>query len=319
MVHRKALVAGVFLAAAGGVMLAGQASPAARETIIEGLGLWPLALIAIGAGLLLRRTRAGIAGVLVAAAVPGLLLGGLTVAAPTAGAGSDCIRSGQAATTTRTGSFTGGASVELDLVCGDLVVVTTPGSAWSVDTLDLPRAAVVTASEDRLAVVLDASDSRWRMGSKGDRWRIALPTEIPLDLRTELSAGRGRLDLAGARIGDLALQVNAGEARLDLTDASVTRLDVEVRAGAATVLLPGGSDLAGDLSVMAGSLEICAPASLGIRIDGEAALGSTEFNGLVRANGAWETPGYSTSAHQAVLSVSASAGSVVLNPVGGCK
>jgi len=71
--------------------------------------------------------------------------------------------------------------------------------------------------------------------------------------------------------------------------------------------------------VAAGAIEICVPPDLGVRIQGDAEFGDTTFNGLVRVDDAWETPGRSTAANQADLSVSAQAGSVVVNPAGGCK
>ena len=68
-----------------------------------------------------------------------------------------------------------------------------------------------------------------------------------------------------------------------------------------------------------GSIEICAPAGLGMRIRGDTEFGSTQFNGLLRVGDAWETPNFATATYLADLNVSAQAGSVVLNPAGGCK
>lgn len=319
MINRKALFAGVFLAAAGAVMLVGEGSAAAADVITQALRLWPLAVIAIGLGLLARHTRLGLAGTMVAAAIPGLLLGGVVVAAPTVDMSAICDRTEGAATTSRTGTFDGPATVDLDLACGDLSVTTNAGRDWSVNTLDLPgHRATIIDSGTRLAVSSNDGRRSWGLGRDGDRWRIALPTDLRFDLDASINAGSGRLDLADARIGRLGLEVNAGDARADLTGAAVSRLDVHVNAGSARVILPA-ADLTGDVAASAGSIEICAPSDLGIRATGDAVLGDTTFNGLIRAGDAWETPGYSTSTHQAELSVSASAGSVVINPQGGCK
>ena len=81
-VRHRFLYLGVFLVAVGGVTLAAQGDLFGSDAAAQALRLWPVVLIALGAGLLLHRTRFGLAGGLVAAAMPGLLLGGALVAAP---------------------------------------------------------------------------------------------------------------------------------------------------------------------------------------------------------------------------------------------
>ena len=76
------LYAGVFLAAIGVALLAADLAPVATEVLLGALRLWPLALVAIGVGLALRRTRLGLVGGMLAAAVPGLLLGAAMAATP---------------------------------------------------------------------------------------------------------------------------------------------------------------------------------------------------------------------------------------------
>lgn len=318
MIHRKALFVGVSLAAAGTVMLIGLGDTAAGDAITQALRLWPLAIVALGVGLLVRRTRFAVAGTLVAATLAGLVVGGAVVAAPNAD--SVCEESDAAWQSTRSGSFASPATVNLSLSCAELQVTTIDGSAWDLRTRELGgRSAVVTETSDTLDIRSDAD--RWDagFGPHGDDWELALPTDVTIDLDAEINAGRGRLDLAGATIGSIAIEVNAGALHLDLAESTVTTLDVNVNAGSATVLLPSASDLDGELDVAVGSIEICAPAGLGIRIHGDAEFGSTEFNGLLRVGDAWETPNLSTATYLADLNVSAQAGSVVVNPAGGCK
>jgi hypothetical protein len=81
-VNRRFLNWGVFLVAAGGVVLVAQGNSVDSEAVAQALRLWPIAVIALGVGLLLRRTRLGLPAGVLAAAMPGLLLGGLVVAAP---------------------------------------------------------------------------------------------------------------------------------------------------------------------------------------------------------------------------------------------
>jgi hypothetical protein len=317
MINRTALFVGVSLAVAGTVMLVGLADTTAGDAISQVLRLWPLAIIALGVGLLVRRTRFAVIGTVLAASTAGLLLGGVVVAAPNVDA--MCGDGGASSAAPRSGILVGRASATLELDCGDLTVAMADGTAWALQTRSGTAAPIVEATNDALVVRSVREDWYRSFHQEGDDWQVSLPRDIVLDLATELNAGRGSLDLSGAAIGALELDVNAGEARLDLTTATVESIDVEVNAGAATVLLPARADLVGELEVAAGAIEICVPPGLGVRVQGDAEFGDTTFNGLVRVGDAWETPGRSTATHHADLSVSAQAGSVVVNPAGGCK
>jgi hypothetical protein len=317
MINRTALFVGVSLAVAGTVMLVGLTDTAAGDAITQVLRLWPLAFIAVGVGLLVRRSRFALLGTILAASTAGLLVGGVVVAAPNVDA--MCGDGDGSAAAPHTGTLVGRASATLQLDCGDLTVGMVDGAGWTLQTQTGEVSPIVEAGRDSL--VIRSAHRQWfrGFGRDGDAWHVSLPRDVVLDLATELNAGRGQLDLSGASIGALEVDVNAGEARLDLTTATVETIDVEVNAGAATVLLPAGADVVGDLDVAAGAIEICVPPDLGVRIQGDAEFGDTTFNGLVRVDDAWETPGRSTAANQADLSVSAQAGSVVVNPAGGCK
>ncbi len=325
-VRRGFLYTGVFLIAAGGVVLLAQTGAIDPEAVTEALSLWPLAVIAIGVGLILRRTRARVPGGVVAATMPGLMLGMMIVAVPDmpdfAGRSgwSACGDAGRDATVTeRQGTFGAAASVELSLACGELVVTTGPGSTWDFDTSHgRGGGAIVSDATDRLSIRSAERHGWFSSPEWGDDWRLRLPTSTLLDVDTEVNAGEARLDLAGARLGTLGLALNAGKARLDVDGATLERLDVEVNAGAATVLLPSTGDVTGTLTVNAGSLEVCAPAGLGVRVRGESALGAITYNGLVRVGDAWESPNYANADFHADVTVSANVGSVVINPEGGC-
>jgi hypothetical protein len=317
LVNRKFLYWGVFLVAAGTVTLIAQTGAVESQVAAEWLRWWPILVIGLGVGLLLRHTRLSLAGGMLAAAMPGLLLGGIVVAAPDMK--TDCRITEPATYATRNGTFGSAASVSVRLDCGDLSVTTVPGSGWQVETGDsAAKAPVIDVSADRLSVV-SASRGRFPGFRGGDAFRLSLPAATTLDLTAEVNAGRGRFDLAGGRFGRLELDVNAGESEVDLTGATVAQLAMDVNAASATVRLPGGSDLGADFDVNAAKLVVCAPDSLGLRIREETTLGSSHFTGLVRRGGAWESPDYATATYQADVSVTVNVGSVDVNPVGGCK
>ncbi len=288
-VRRRPLYWGIFFVTAGAVMLLAQGNALDRDAVAGALSLWPVAIIVIGAALLLRGTRLGLPGGMVAAAMPGLLLGGMVVAAP--GMSIDCGAATVGSTQARQGVFGGPAAVSLNLACGDLTVTAVPGDGWQLATGDGAAAPAVNATADRLSVA-SANHRRWAsFAHDKDTWLVSLPTAHSLDLDAEVSAGRGRFNLTGAQLGNLDLAINAAEARVDLTGATVGQVSLDVNAGAGWLQLPATGDLSGDLSVNAGKLSVCAPDGLGLRVRGDASLGSIDHGGLIRNGNGWETPG----------------------------
>lgn len=83
-INRAALFVGVSLVTAGTMMLIGLGDAATMDPIEGALQLWPLALIALGAGLLVRQTPYALIGGIAAATVTGLLFGGAVVASENA-------------------------------------------------------------------------------------------------------------------------------------------------------------------------------------------------------------------------------------------
>ncbi len=316
--NRRFLYGGIFLVTAGAVMLVAQSDAVSDDVVTQALRLWPVVLIALGIGLLLRRTRFGLAGGMVAAAMPGLLFGGLVVAAPRIAPECGVVRPVTFAT--RQGTFDGPASVDLTLACGDLTVTTAPGNGWLLQAGNAGGAgAAVDVSADRLSVASSGRRHFFDLGRGGDAWQLSLPVTNRLDLTAEVDAGRGRFDLAGAQLGNVRLAVNAGDARVDLAQATLAHLSMHVNAASASLKLPTTSDYSADLSVNAGALSVCATSDLGLRIRTQTVLASAKFNGLIRNGDAWESPGYATALHHADLAITANVGSVDVNPIGGCQ
>src|SRR5258705_3457194 len=81
-INRRFLYWGTFLVAIGGVLAAADVGGLDSGLIADGLRLWPLALVAIGVGIVARRTRFSLPGGLLAAALPGLAIGGGLAIAP---------------------------------------------------------------------------------------------------------------------------------------------------------------------------------------------------------------------------------------------
>lgn len=80
--NRTLLYAGVFVAALGAALLIADVGAFGTPALSEMLRLWPLAVIAAGVGLVVRRTPLSLVGGLLAVALAGLLLGGILALGP---------------------------------------------------------------------------------------------------------------------------------------------------------------------------------------------------------------------------------------------
>ena len=318
-VNRRFLYWGVFLVAVGSVLVAADLTSVDRATVADALRLWPLAVVAIGVGLVLRGTRLSLPGGLIAAAVPGLVLGGAFAVAPHIAV--DCGSAGSpSSTASRTGTFDGSARISVRTGCGSVVIDTAPGGGWRLDTGNATdRPPIIDASARSLSIDAGGGDGWHAFDRARDAWHLTLPTTAIDDLSVDVNAGTGRIDLAGAQIASLDVKSNAAQTSLDLTSASVSSLIGQVNAGMTSIRLSGTADVTGSWKVNAASLQLCAPAGLGLRVHHTGALGGMRVNGLEQTDPTWQSSDYASAAHHADLTVIANLGSVEINPIGGCK
>ena len=278
-------------------------------------------MIALGVGLLLHRTRFSVAGGMIAAAVPGLVLGGMLVAAPVAVAevGPACNGAQPTSLASREGSFDGAASVDLRLRCGDVTVTTGSGSTWSLEAGNgSGTAAVVDATADRLSVASSFTGRPLGFVRGSDVWRLTLPVASRMDLAARSKrAAVGSISRAPSSARSTSPSTRPKRTRTSARPP-LERLTAHVNGGAAWLRLPA-DDFTADLTVNAGALRICAPSDLGLRIRSDGTLTATTYDGLVRNGNTWESPGYATAIHHADVTISANVASVDVNPMGGCK
>lgn len=321
-VDRRLLNWGVFFVIVGAIPLAVDQGWISRGVIDGSWRLWPLILVGLGIGILLRRTPADFLGGLIVAVTIGYITGGFLTVGPSFAI--NCSGSGTPSSfATTQGSFSDGAQVELHLGCGTLDVTTGSGTGWTLVTGNTSGvAASIDQGSDHLIVRSGSRDSASWLGNPGrDDWRATLPTDPRLGLEVEVDAGDATVDLPSAKLDGLSLSVNAGSATVDLLSTSIGSLSASVNAGSADIMLPATSNMSGSLSVNAGSANICSAAGVGLRITSSEALASTNFGsmGLVQNGNTWQSPGYDNAVYRIDLSVSVNLGSVTLNPAGGCK
>lgn len=318
-VNRKFLYWGVFLVAIGAVLVAADLNGVDETTIADWLRLWPLAVVGVGLGIVLRRTRFNVAGGMLAAAVPGLVLGGAFALGPRVAV--DCGSRDEPSTFVRhEGTFDGPARVDVTTGCGSLVVTTAPGAGWLLDAGNTrDRVPTVRATGTGLSIDNGRRAGWHAFGTGRDVWRLALPTSPIDDLSIVVNAGEGDIDLAGAQLGRLDLTTNAGKTTLGLSDTSVPALSGTVNAGKLAIELPASVDLTASVVVNAGALEVCVPDGVGLRVHHTGVLSGTSYNGLDQSGSNWQSPDYGSAAHRTDLTVSVNLGNVDINPIGGCK
>jgi len=326
-VDRRLVNLGIFLLILGAIPLAVSQGWIARETISHAWELWPLILIGIGIGLILRRTPLHFAGGLLVAATFGTMLGAFLAG----GLSLSALGCGNAAAATdplvldEHGSFVGGTtSVVLRATCASLSVVPASGAAWGVTVagtagarpyLDQAADRLELRSPDQM-VVLPFADGR------RSRWNVTLGTDVAYALDVNLNAGEANIDLAGLRVETLTAQGNAvGNSRLLLHDATIGRLEVQINAGDLKIGLPAAANLAGRIQANAAAVTLCADRGTGLRLRNTSAVTGDNFAtaGLVRSGTTWESTGIGSAAYVVDLTLDGAAANFTLNPSEGCQ
>ena len=282
-VNRALLGWGVFFLVLGSVPLAVRSDVVDADAFTTAWQLWPLLLIGAGMGLVLARTRAGMAGGLIVAATAGVLVGALIVDG-IGGFGDGFAACGDGGNGTpfadQRGTLGTSASVSLQLDCGHVEVGSVEGASWSLSG-ESPdgQVPVVKQRDDGLSVEPRARHGGIRLdGEGGNQWTVALPRATRTSLDLSVNAGSAIGAFEAMRLDRVQVSVNAGSAALDLGDSlEVASLEASINAGSLAVTLPASS-MTGSVSANAGSLELCVPDGVDLRIRLEDnALGSNNF------------------------------------------
>jgi hypothetical protein len=318
-INRRLLYAGVFLVAIGAVLVAADLGGVDTPTLGNLLRLWPLALVAVGAGLVLRRTRVSLSSGLLAAAVPGLVLGGALAAAPR-WVGDCGARGDSASVTTKQGTFDGPATVSVTSGCGSTVITAAPGNGWQFQSGNSEgRAASLRSSARSLSIDAGANE-RWPFfNAVRDTWDLTLPTTDIDELSLAINGGHSEVSLPGARISTLALTANASQLVVDASGASVTTLSGAVRVGLLSIHLPSAGFVTGSVRIGAGEVQLCSPPGTGLHVAFTGPAREVTVEGRHQSGSEWTSLDYASAPSRADLRVSVEFGAVKINPVGGCK
>lgn len=320
-INRSLLNWGVFLIALGGVPLAVQQGWADASVAGDLWRLWPLILVGIGLGLMLRWTPAAWLGGALVAGTFGLILGAL-IAGGISGVSSACIGTGSGeSVTTEDSGVASGTTFELDLElsCGRLELDRPSGSQWTVEAAhppDEPPSIESDAAGLSIRQVGTGADIFTLSRETRNEWRIGLPSTVAIGASLTLNAASGALDLGAGPLAAISGTFNAADLKLGL--ASVTTpapapVDLTLNAASVSLALPDAS-IIGQLTLNASSLEVCVPSGAEVRIALDSTLASDDLgsSGLTDVRGGWQTPGYDTATSRIDLSISSTVSSISL-------
>jgi hypothetical protein len=324
-IDRRLLDWGVFLILLGGIPLA--VSQGWIPDDVRWWDLWPLILVGLGVSLILRWTPAApFAGVLLAATF-GILGGGILANGLN---GVPVVNVGCAGSTYGT-AFAGQqgelsndrVDIVLDSRCGDVEVSTVSGTGWTLSGVSAGgKVPDVTASSGRLEIRSPDIQDLGGLFEDKSRWSVALPTASKAGVSATVNAGSGDLSLGGMTIDRLDATLNAGEVTIDLGEAAVDRTGLTINAGKGTLILPDGS-MTGSVTVNAGSVAMCAPPDVALRLTtNDQITASYDYAraGLEQVSDqVWQSPDWGTSTKRIEMSTTANAGSISLDPEGGCR
>lgn len=313
---------GIFFVCLGAVPLAVQLKVIDADMANGLLRLWPLILVGIGIGLVLRFSRGEALGGLIVAATFGLL-GGVLLAGGWPSFNGAC-GVGQASGATQSRNGTAGATFQLnaDLTCADVTIDRAAGSAWSVDVQSGDHPATVDAGVTTLAL-RSATTSRFLFdGAERESWHVLLPSNTDLATSLTVTSGTVRANLGNGPLRGLDATFNAADATINLTGASSSAFSLSGTLNASSVgLILPAIPVNGSLTINAGSLELCTAPDIGLRITYNDTLSSNNFAaaGLAQTGATWQSANYATAPIRAELRISANVSSTTLNPQGGCQ
>ena len=285
--------------------------------------LWPLILVGIGVGLVLRRTTFEALGGVIVAATFGLLLGaGLGTGVWGFGGFGGCTGSGGQGLPfpAMTGTLGGESQLTIDVDCGALTLAPASGSGYRIEGEDADgRGPIVDATGATLRIASRDGGQLFRSGR--DHWRMSLGTDPTLRLDVQANAGSLDLDLAAMHVPELVVSVNAGEAKIDMrTVARASTLTASTNAGTIRIDLPV-EDMRGSLAANAGTIALCAPPGVALRFrvhDNITARYDFIRGGLLHRGDAWESPDYAAAEVRLEFDASANAGTIRIDPAGTC-
>jgi hypothetical protein len=333
-INRSLLNWGVFLIALGGIPLAVDQGWLESNIASELGRLWPLILVGIGLGLILRWTPISWFGGALVAATFGVIFGAAAVSLrdndlanlqgiiPAIASGA-CTDGGPGdETTTDQGIASSEAfALELTLPCGELTMERAEGPTWRLDAThdagEAPRVEAIEggAGTTALQVSRDEGDLSFLGRQARSDWDVQLPAEAELTLQVTLDAAKATIDAGSGPVGGIGATLNAADATIDLGAAEPmdsTSVDLTLNASDGRLILPAGT-VRVSATLNASSLAVCAPNAVPMQVDLSETLSSSDLGGagLEKADETtWRSAGFSTTGEHILLDLTSTVSSL---------
>jgi N-terminal domain of toast_rack, DUF2154/Domain of unknown function (DUF5668) len=127
-----------------------------------------------------------------------------------------------------------------------------------------------------------------------DDWSLRFGGNVPIDMKINMGAGEGNLQLNGVNLNRLDIQMGVGELHLDLTGERKSNLEANIQGGV-------------------GSATIHLPRAVGVHVNAEGGIGSVNAHGLKRDGDAYENDAYGKSPVTIDMTIHGGVGSIDLD------
>jgi hypothetical protein len=190
------------------------------------------------------------------------------------------------------------AVVELDMGAGELEVhggareLMEATFTYNVDKWK-PQIDYHTTGREGVLKIKQGDTEGIPFGDTKNKWDISLNENVPIDLRVEMGAGQGILDLRDVQLSDLDIDGGVGELRLDLSGERNRDLDVDIDGGV-------------------GSATIYLPEDVGVKVHVDGGIGSVNASGLKKINGSYTNDAFGESDVTITIRIDAGIGSIDL-------
>ncbi len=144
-----------------------------------------------------------------------------------------------------------------------------------------------------LLKIRQGKSSGMPVGKKRNRWDISLNNDVPLDLRIDFGAGKGKLDLRGLMLESLNIDMGVGSLTLDLADEWKQDLDVSIDGGV-------------------GSATVYLPEDVGVRVRVDKGIGSVHARGMHKEGHVYTNDAYGKTEVSIDMDIEAGIGSINL-------
>lgn len=125
-------------------------------------------------------------------------------------------------------------------------------------------------------------------------WNVKLNNDIPIDLKINMGAGTGDLNLSGMKLSSADISGGVGKLQLDLSGAWAKPAHINIEGGV-------------------GKVSLRLPKEVSVRVKANAGLGRVTANGLSKDGDTYVNPAYGKASVNLDITISAGVGEITLD------